>query len=258
VPSPVAGIPLEYRRAASLYTWGLTPAFEILEQGLSIDSLFEESGGVPREMVEGHPRFFARNSTEREELFNFSAELDYFHADFDLIADEMEIPEDMDDVYSKRLVVNYHAENFDYRLFSYREKTYRLINITLRLGVQEGMNNSGSGDFNDYVMRALERRRFQSVAAIQNCWKFEPFSSAVKRRNALVHRLAKRDPLLSSRRRAEEVIRELDEVEQVGHLVNLEVWRRAKRKELDKMCEQLADFRYRLVVALTEALARLR
>jgi hypothetical protein len=74
------------------------------------------------------------------------------------------------------------------------------------------------------------------------------------RRRQLVHALAKREvKMLQARRRVEESVTELSQIDAVQQEANLEALISKRREEIERLCERFANFRADLTQALKKA-----
>ena len=90
-------------------------------------------------------------------------------------------------IAQKKFAIVYHVDNFLIRVHKFRENLYRLLALTV------GLDHSGRAKRSDpareeQVTKALERRRFNSIAAcVQDFARHPRIVAAIAARNLFVH-----------------------------------------------------------------------
>jgi len=248
----IAEMSPQLRRSASVFSWGLTPVFEVLDRGDAIERMFSNDAGAS--FREAYTGFYRLPEPDRRRLFNHCAELDCIHEDLDFALNALMGSGEMhsDDAYTLRLALLYHSDNVDHRVYAYFEKVFLLVNHFLRRGVHDDLN----GEFRSQVAKALELNHAELAVLLKARSEHPEIREPIDRRRLFVHKLARRDrPVLTSRQRIVERIIDQGEVDELCHLGELDTWRVVKTDELEVVCRRPAQFRYDVVGALVSAVA---
>ena len=134
-------------------------------------------------------RFKAKQFSARDrQLLRYVLELDKLYSDLELIPTELTMA--VRNYYAKpehwplkKFHTTYHPENFAFRVHAYREKTFRFINLALKLGVPEKMDNP--------IKQILLRLKGHPLPKLHRLLvefsEHETIRKWVKRRNTFVH-----------------------------------------------------------------------
>ena len=255
-----------WRRRGPHYTWELTPLCEVSDEMWAVIGpiLFPE-GDEGAQRSELYPWLHRLDKECRKEFIDYCVELDCWHEELEFAAGELETAMEStytNDMYEddapqyRRLALIYHSDNVDHRIYAYREKVYQLVGLFLG-----GITSSTKlGDVRKTVRDALRRARYGRVVtlldSLEDQRKAPSVASALRRRRALVHAVAIRWKSLEARRRIEEFVTQVNQVEAVQRLAELEALIKEGREEIERVCVALAAFRVELVRALKDAWRR--
>lgn len=239
-------------RRVPLYTWELTPRFELPEDYRRIlDPILVGEPYKGEGVDAAYPWFRALSAQHRDKLVQYCEELDRLHEDLDFALFDLETATVFvyEDLYHRRLALAYHADNVDMRVHAYREKTFKLVNYFFG-GLAE---DDEDPRLNNKVFDELrERGRGRVVARLREFRGDAQISAALERRKLFVHYCADRSgkPMLTPSQWIEEQISEVRGLGELEQLMNFEELLKRTREEIDEICERLAGFRYRLVAEL--------
>ena len=257
------------RRRWPLYTWELTSLCDVSDETWAVIGpiLFPEK--TDREAPsEVYPWLYRLDEKHREEFINYCVELDCWHEELEFAAYDLETATEFtysSAIYAdraphyKRLALIYHSDNVVHRVYAYREKVFQLVGLFV--GGVPGSNKPEG--FRKAVRDALResghRRVLTLLNNLEDRQKAPSVASALERRRQLVHALAIREwKTLQARRRVEEHVTGISQVEAVQQHANLEALIKEGQEEIERLCETLAAFRAELIQALkrTDAIAR--
>ncbi|MBI4590359.1 MAG: hypothetical protein HY725_16130 [Candidatus Rokubacteria bacterium] len=155
------------------------------------------SKGPTRRWLLAKRLIFALTSWTRKtvkEFVSYCEEGDCLHEEFDRILFELDgvvrfLYPDRLDWIAQSLV--YHEDNFYFRVHSYREKVFKLINYGLELKIPED-----SRKFNDTVFARVRGRGLGDIENLlgEPCGSDKAFSEAFRPRKHVAHLLAMREP----------------------------------------------------------------
>lgn len=253
-PTSLTGPP--FRRVA-LYTAELTPRFEIAEEYRAVlDPILFDQAYEPGKYREAYPWFFRLNASDQTELLTYCEELDCLHEDLEFALFDLETAFELsyrDDPYNQRLASLYHMDNVDHRVFAYREKLYKLIDCFL--GREAGRRDAPGVNFNDAVRGAVQERGWHGVVRVLRTLVDDTrISSSLQRRKLFVHRLARRTwPMMKSSQRVTEQFAGVGPVTELEQFANLGPFAKEQSRQINALCESLANFRFELVRELKAA-----
>lgn len=231
---------------------GIDPRFELPEDYRRIldPIIFGES--YKGEGVDAvYPWFRALSAQHRDKCVQYCEELDRLHEDLDFALFDLETATVFvyEDLYHRRLVLAYHADNVDMRVHAYREKVFKLVNYFFG-GLVEDHEDPR---LNNKVLDELSKRGGgRVVACLRELRGDAQIAAALERRKLFVHYCADRSgkPMLTPSQWIEEQITEVRELNELAQLMNFEELLKRTREEIDDICERLGGFRYRLVAEL--------
>jgi len=254
---PAGGLRPPFRKIP-LYTFELTPRFEVPEElGAILDKVLEDAP-VERKAVEDvYPWFFCLADVDQASFVEYCEELDCLHEDLEFALFDLDTALDFsyEDFYFQRLALIYHVDNVDLRVHAYREKVFKLIDCFL--GREKGRQDVPGGDFHKKVLDGLAQRGLGRVVTLLNrLGRDFTISSAIDRRNLFVHGRARREwPLTRAKQRIDEHISEPGPVASAEQYANFVALRADRHAEIDAICQRLAQFRYELITQLRRTTA---
>lgn len=248
-------------RMPPLYSKGMIYTRELTPEGIAelsdedaaeVIELCDRSSIELRPLEERYSRYYQLDEGQRKELLSYCMELDFWHEDLDFIPYEMDTSVryfHQDRLDQKRLAINYHTDNFYFRIHAYREKIFKLVNIFVGLGIPDRPHEV---NFNDRVLDELGRQDLSEIKRLLSDLFSDPLlSEAIRRRNAFAHRLAKRDcGILKPDERIYDHIYVRKDSDKRDKIMDLDLYHMIKENEFSRICERLAKFRDELVAAL--------
>ena len=246
-------------RRVKLYTFQLTPRFELTEEAWAVVGPILFEGRDYPQPSEAYPWFFSGDNEDRRALVKYCEDLDCLHEDLDFALFDLETAQessysdsllDVDDsMYFRRLALIYHAENVDLRVYAYREKVFKLVQHFF------GMKGISDRDlrFKDRVRAELTRRGLDAIASrLDTLGRDIKLRAALERRNLFTHGLKERDEFsaLTSAARIDEDVTGLGTAAKAQLYMDLDAAYRQPCSEIDEVCLSLAWFRFDLVQQL--------
>jgi hypothetical protein len=231
-------------RRAPLYTWKLT------------DILHGE--GEPTLRNE-YRLTFGRTAENSADVVQYCQELDGLQWDIERAMENLESLGErghvLDEYPEQKLAaVCYEARNIGLRIYPYQEKTYRLVNSLLNLGVSENKAGRYNYDYKEEVLQRLNRPMFMKIETLlkNHFIRDDVVRSLLDARRLFVHRRARRDEALIMSRLMRERTRDPNEVDEFILSGDVERLRLDRLREALTVVDRLAELRWQLVAALSD------
>ncbi len=230
------------------YTMELTPRFDLPKEVEIL--LFGNEASGSASGLRAH--WSKLDKTDREAVVAYCEELDCLHDDLQFILEEMD--QSIRILYAehlnlKRLALVYHIDNFYFRIHTYREKVFRLVNHFCSLGLDAG------GAFNRRVMVALRSRGLKSLMRVLSWFdRGRMLADAIDLRHLLVHAIARREwPTMRTGRRLDDRMLAKGEIYVLDRVTDLDRLYESRQRKLGRIYSRLERFRTDVVAALKAA-----
>jgi hypothetical protein len=202
---------------------------------------------------------FRRTTGNAADVVQYCQELDCLQWDIELALENLETLGEqghlLDEFPEQKLAaVCYEARNIGLRIYPYQEKTYRLVNSLLDLGVSENEAGGYNYDFKKEVLQRLSRPTLMKIETLlkNHFIRDDAIKSLLDARRLFVHRCARRDEALIMSRLMREKTRDPNQVDELILSGDVERLRLDRLSEARTVTERLAELRWQLVAAFSD------